>query len=157
MMMMIKDDDDDQMVMTMMMMVMMMRMMLQGNNMKCTTKFETTSAHTQTHKTMRNNVQQQGKQHMMGHNNTTHNNAPPRKADKKCAKCMKHFKAFRDSLTRACVSTTAPHVISIFADDQLKVFKKKYALCLPLLPYIMMATRKDSQMRDTSEKVTKKY
>ena len=52
--------------------------------------------------------------------------------------------------------STVTHMISIVVNDQLKIFKIFDILCFPLFPYMMM-TQKVSQMRDTSEKVEKKY
>ena len=52
--------------------------------------------------------------------------------------------------------STVTHMISIVVNDQLKIFKIFDILCLPLVPY-MMVTKKVDQMRDTFEKVKKKY
>ena len=47
-------------------------------------------------------------------------------------------------------------MISIVVNDQLKLFKIFDSLCLPLLPYMMVA-KNVGQMRDTFEKVKNKY
>ena len=52
--------------------------------------------------------------------------------------------------------STVIHMISIAINDQLINFKILHILCLPLLPYMMVA-KKVGQMRDTFEKVKKKY
>ena len=52
--------------------------------------------------------------------------------------------------------STVTLMISIVINDQLIIFKTFDVLCLPLLPYMMVA-QKVSQMRDTFEKVKKKY
>ncbi len=50
--------------------------------------------------------------------------------------------------------STVTHMISIVVNDQLKIFKIFDTLCLPLLPYMMLA-KKVCQMRNTFKKVKK--
>ena len=69
---------------------------------------------------------------------------------------MRSYHQWQDSLTWACVSTIAVHMISIVSNDHLRFSRFLEALCVPLIRYMMLA-KKVSQMRETFEKVKKKY